>query len=46
MNIFNYGISSYLGYKDVSIYLKYDLNELFQNSNRRNISMGIRLDLD
>lgn len=46
MNIFNYGISSYVGYKDVSVYLKYDLNELFQNSNRRNISMGIRLDLD
>jgi len=46
MNIFNYGLSSYVGYKDVSFYVKYDLNPLFKNTEIRNISMGIRLDLD
>lgn len=46
MNIVNYGISSYIGYKSTSLYLKYDLNPLFQNTNTRNISLGIRLDLD
>jgi hypothetical protein len=46
MNTVNYGISSYVGYKSTSLYLKYDLNPLFQNTNTRNISLGIRLDLD
>jgi len=46
MNVFNYGLSSYVGYKDVSFYIKYDLNPLFKNTETRNISMGIRLDLD
>jgi len=46
MNIFNYGLSSYVGYKDVSFYVKYDLNPLFKNTETRNISIGIRLDLD
>ena len=46
MNVFNYGLSSYIGYKDVSFYVKYDLNPLFKDTERRNISMGIRLDLE
>ncbi|MDP5091879.1 MAG: hypothetical protein NWQ17_01130 [Polaribacter sp.] len=46
MNTVNYGISSYVGYKSTSLYVKYDLNPLFQDTNTRNISMGIRLDLD
>ncbi|WP_397446622.1 hypothetical protein [Polaribacter sp. R77954] len=46
MNIFNYGVSTYVGYKDTSFYVKYDLNPLFQNTETRNISMGIRFDLD
>lgn len=46
MNTVNYGISSYIGYKSTSLYVKYDLNPLFQDTNTRNISMGIRLDLD
>jgi hypothetical protein len=46
MNIFNYGLSSYVAYKDVGFYVKYDLNPLFKNTETRNISMGIRLDLD
>lgn len=46
MNTFNYGISTYVGYKFTSLYVKYDLNPLFTNTEIRNISMGIRLDLD
>lgn len=46
MNVFNYGISTYLGYRSTSFYVKYDLNPLFKNTKTRNISMGIRLDLD
>ena len=46
MNTINYGLSAYLGYKATSFYVKYDLNELFKNTETRNISMGIRFDLD
>ncbi|MFY9243061.1 MAG: hypothetical protein WAO74_08540 [Polaribacter sp.] len=46
MNTFNYGISTYIGYKSTSFYVKYDLNPLFNNTETRNISMGIRLDLN
>lgn len=46
MNTFNYGLSSYIGYRDLSFYVKYDLNPLFQNTEIRNISLGLRLDLD
>ncbi|WP_405604339.1 hypothetical protein [Polaribacter sp. Asnod1-A03] len=46
MNTVNYGISTYLGYRSTSFYVKYDLNSLFKNTETRNISLGIRLDLD
>ncbi len=46
MNTVNYGISTYLGYRDTSFYVKYDLNPLFKNTETRNISMGIRFDLN
>ncbi|MFK8058788.1 MAG: hypothetical protein AB8B78_01740 [Polaribacter sp.] len=46
MNTVNYGLSAYLGYRSTSFYVKYDLNPLFKNTQTRNISMGIRLDLD
>ena len=46
MNTVNYGLSTYLGYRDTSFYVKYDMNPLFKNTNTRNISMGIRLDLN
>lgn len=46
MNIFNYGLSSYIGYRDTSFYVKYDLNPLFQDTETRNISMGIRFDFN
>ncbi|WP_165733205.1 hypothetical protein [Polaribacter sp. 20A6] len=46
MNTINYGLSAYVGYRSTSFYVKYDLNPLFKNTETRNISMGIRLDLD
>ena len=46
MNIFNYGVSAYLAYRSTGFYAKYDLNPLFKDTNIRNFSMGIRLDLD
>lgn len=46
MNTVNYGLSAYVGYKSTSLYLKYDLNPLFKDTEVRNISMGVRLDLN
>jgi hypothetical protein len=46
MNTVNYGLSAYLGYKSTSFYAKYDMNSLFKNTDTRNISLGIRLDLN
>lgn len=46
MNTVNYGLSTYIGYKSTSFYVKYDLNPLFKNTETRNISMGLRFDLD
>ena len=45
-NVFNYGLSTYLGYKGCSLYVKYDLNPLFKNTDVRNISLGIRFDIN
>lgn len=46
MNTINYGLSSYVGYKSTSLYVKYDLNPLFKDTEIRNISIGIRFDLN
>jgi hypothetical protein len=46
MNTVTYGLSAYLGYKSTSFYVKYDLNPLFKNTETRNISLGLRLDLN
>ncbi|CAM1363458.1 hypothetical protein [Tenacibaculum xiamenense] len=46
MNTVNYGLSGYLAYEGIGIYLKYDLNPLFRNTSTRNISLGVRLDLN
>ncbi|AUC84391.1 hypothetical protein CW731_03345 [Polaribacter sp. ALD11] len=46
MNTINYGLSAYVGYQSTSLYIKYDLNPLFKDTEIRNISMGIRLDLN
>jgi hypothetical protein len=46
MNTVNYGLSAYVGYKATSLYVKYDLNPLFTETEIRNVSMGIRFDLN
>lgn len=48
VNDFNYGLSTYVGYKATSLYLKYDLNPLFENNtvDQNNISLGLRFDFN
>lgn len=48
VNNFIYGLSTYIGYKETSLYLKYDLSPLFQDNiiKENNISLGIRFDLN
>ena len=43
VNDFTYGLSTYIGYKQTSLYLKYDLNPIFKNNpiDQNNISLGI-----
>ena len=45
---FIYGTSAYLGYKETSLYVKYDMNSLFTNNlvKQNNISLGIRFDFN
>ena len=45
---FIYGLSTYLGYKSTSLYLKYDLNPLFIDNviDQNNVSLGIRFDFN
>lgn len=47
-NNFVYGLSSYIGYKQTSLYLKYDLNPIFTSNavKQNNISVGLRWDLN
>jgi len=46
MNTLNYGLSAYIGYEETSLYVKYDMNPLFKDTQTRNISFGIRFDFD
>jgi len=48
VNNFIYGVSGYLGYNQMSLYLKYDLNPMFKNNTvkQKNISLGIRFDFN
>ena len=43
-----YGLSSYIGFRETSLYVKYDLNPLFTDNlvNQNNISLGVRFDLN
>ena len=45
---FNYGLSAYVGYKEVSLYVKYDLNPMFKNNpvDQHNASLGLRFDFN
>lgn len=47
-NNFIYGVSGYIGYKATSLYVKYDLNPLFENNlvKQNNISLGVRFDFN
>lgn len=47
-NTFVYGLSTYIGYKSTSLYLKYDLNPLFKNNtiDQNNVSLGLRFDFN
>jgi hypothetical protein len=40
-----YGLSGYLGYRSISLYVKKDLNNLFKNSNAKGVSVGLRLEI-
>jgi hypothetical protein len=44
---FIYGLSAYAGFDGVLLYVKYDLNPIFQDAvvEQRNISLGLRFDL-
>ncbi|MEZ0005193.1 hypothetical protein ABH942_000544 [Flavobacterium sp. 28YEA47A] len=48
VNDFIYGLSAYIGYRETSLYIKYDLNSIFRNNDvdQNNISLGIRFDLN
>lgn len=48
VNDFNYGLSTYVGYRATSLYLKYDLQPLFENNtvDQNNISLGLRFDFN
>lgn len=45
---FVYGLSTYIGYKQISLYVKYDINPLFKNNtiDQNNVSLGIRFDFN
>ena len=48
VNDFIYGVSTYIGYKETSLYIKYDLNPMFQDNavKQNNISLGVRFDFN
>lgn len=48
VNDFTYGLSTYIGYRATSLYVKYDLNPMFKNNNidQNNVSLGIRFDFN
>lgn len=48
VNNFNYGLSGYIGYKQFSLYSKYDLKPLFENNptDDKNFSIGVRWDFN
>lgn len=43
-----YGLGFYVGYKDISIYTKYDINTIFKDNSTdlNNISFGVRFDFN
>jgi len=45
-NVFNYGVSAYAAWRSTGVYVKYDLNPFFKNTEIRNISFGVRFDFN
>jgi len=47
-NNFVYGLSGYIGFSQISLYAKYDLNTVFKDDplEQRNVSLGLRWDWD
>jgi hypothetical protein len=47
VNALVYGLQAQIGYRDVSFYAKYDMNDLFKNDfvGQKNISFGLKFDL-
>ncbi len=45
---FTYGLSTYIGYRSASLYVKYDLNPMFKHNtiDQNNVSLGIRFDFN
>ena len=45
---FVYGLSAYVGYKQTSLYVKYDMNPLFKDNaiDQNNVSVGVRFDFN
>lgn len=48
VNDFIYGASAYIGYKELSLYAKYDLSPLFRHNlvDQNNVSLGLRFDFN
>ena len=48
VNDFVYGVSAYVGYGEISLYAKYDLQPVFSNNeiDQNNLSLGIRFDFN
>lgn len=42
----NYGVSTYIAWRAIGLYMKYDLNPLFTDSQTRNLSLGLRFDIN
>ncbi len=43
---FTYGVSSYIAYQSFGVYTKYDLAPLFSGTKTRNVSIGLRFDIN
>lgn len=45
---FVYGLSAYIGYEQTSLYVKYDINPMFENNtiDQNNVSLGLRFDFN
>ncbi|HSD13439.1 MAG TPA: hypothetical protein VLB74_02185 [Flavobacterium sp.] len=48
VNEFTYGLSTYVGYRNLSLYVKYDLQPMFENNavDQHNASLGLRFDFN